>query len=75
MRDAPRHVRPGGGALRHHELGDVVERDDVMTLIGFAGELSRDTHVEIAIAAGPVDGDLSLDQSLAAGARDREQID
>ena len=27
VRDAPRHVGPGGGALRRDEIGDVVERD------------------------------------------------
>ena len=29
MRDASRHVGPGGGALRGDEIGDVVEGDDV----------------------------------------------
>ena len=71
---APRNVGPGGGALRGDELGDVIKCDDVMALIGFAGQLTRNTHVEIAIATSPVDGDLPLDQSLAAGARRREEI-
>ena len=34
MRDAPRHVGPGRGALRLHEVGDVVDRDDVGFLLG-----------------------------------------
>src|SRR5882762_10333352 len=72
---APRNIGPGGRALRGDELSDVIKCDDMMALIGFAGELTRDTHIEIAIATGPVDGDLSLDQSLAASARDREKID
>src|SRR3954453_19295439 len=72
---APCDVRPGGRALRSDELGDVVKCDDVMTLIGFAGELTRDAHVEIAIATSPVDGHLSLGQPLTAEACGREQID
>src|SRR5689334_17135515 len=72
---APRDVGPGGRALRHDELGDVIKCDDMMTLIGFAGELTCDTHVEIAIATAPVDGDLSLGQSLTASARNREEIE
>ena len=32
VRDAARDVGPGRGALRRHQLGDVVERDDVAAL-------------------------------------------
>ena len=45
MRDAPRHVRPGGTALRRHQIGDVVERDD-QALDLAAGALLRDLDVE-----------------------------
>src|SRR5215475_15800861 len=72
---APRNVGPGGRALRRDELGDVIKSDNVMALIGFTRELARDAHIEIAIATGPIDRDLPLDQPLAAGARDREKID
>ena len=34
--DAARHVGPGRGALRLHEIGDVVDGDDVGLLVGLA---------------------------------------
>ena len=36
VRDAPRHVGPGGGALRRHEIGDVVEGDDIAGVVCFS---------------------------------------
>ena len=45
MGDAARHVRPGGAALRRHQVGDVVERDD-QALDPAGGALLRDLDVE-----------------------------
>ena len=51
--DAARHVGPGRGALRLHEIGDVVDGDDVGILLGLVlGLLDRDLHVEGALGAG-----------------------
>ena len=52
--DAARHVGPGGGALRLHEIGDVVDGDDVglVVLRVRSPLLDRDLHVEGPLRAG-----------------------
>ena len=50
MRDPACHVGPGRGALRDHEFGDVVERDNI-TVFGVGRLLAGDTHRQIALAA------------------------
>ena len=50
VRDAARDVGPGRGALRRHQIGDVVERDDVAVL-GLGRLLGGDPHREVALAA------------------------
>ena len=57
VRDAPRHVRPGRRALRLHEVGDVVDRDDIGLVLGRRRRSStRHLHVEGALRAGAVEG-------------------
>ena len=41
MGDAARHVGPGRGALRLHEIGDVVDGDDIGILLGTRPRLPR----------------------------------
>ena len=55
--DAPRHVRPGGASLGCDQVGDVVERDDV-AMLAVGGALRRHPHVDGALAAATIDGDL-----------------
>ena len=66
--DAAGDVGPGRGALRAHQLGDVVERHHVAVL-GGAGLLAGDADRQVALAAAAVDGDLALHQALQAGER------
>ena len=73
VRDAARHVGPGRGALRGHELGDVVERHDVAVL-GRARLLAGHADRQIALAAVAVDRHLALHQPLHADARGREHV-
>src|SRR5580704_14764588 len=73
MRDAPRHVGPGRGALRAHQVGDVVERDHE-AMLGRRRLLGGDAYREIAVASAAIDHHLALHQALEAGARLGEQL-
>ena len=68
MRDAPGDVGPGRGPLREHELGDVVDGDDVAVL-RLGGLLAGDAHREISLLAAAADRHLALDEPLIAVAR------
>src|SRR6201999_3735125 len=58
MRNAASDIGPGGGALRGHEVADVVERNDAGAII--ASRISSDANVENALAAVPEHGRLPL---------------
>ena len=60
-------------ALRQHQLGDVVDGDDIAVL-GFGGLLAGHAHRIIALLAVARDGDLALDQALIAVARGLENL-
>ena len=71
--DAPRNIRPSRGALRQHQLGDVVDGDDVAVL-GFGGLFAGHAHRIIALLAVAADRHLALHQALIAVARRLKDI-
>ena len=73
MCDTARDVGPGGGALRGHELGDIVERHHIAAF-GRTRLFARDAHRQIALAAVTIDRHLTLHQTLQPGARHSEDI-
>ena len=66
--DAPGDVRPCRGALRQHQLGDVVDGDDIAVL-GFARLLAGHAHRIIALLAVTRQRNLALNETLIAAAR------
>src|SRR4029077_11404800 len=58
-------VRPGRGALRQHQLGDVVDGDDVAVL-GIRRLFAGHAHGEITFLAVARQRDLTLDETLIA---------
>ena len=71
--DAAGDVGPGRRALREHQLGDVVDGDDV-AVIGLGGLLAGDAHRKIALLTVAADRHLALDQPLIAAARRVEDL-
>jgi hypothetical protein len=71
--DTTSHVGPRGGALRGHELRDIVERHDVPTF-GGARLFARHPHREIAFATVAIDRHLALHQTLQPGPRSCEDF-
>ena len=65
MRDAARDVGPGGAALRRHQVGDVVERDDEALDLA-ARALLRDLDVEGALLAVARELDLAVRRPAAS---------
>src|SRR5687767_9376234 len=59
MRDALRYFRPGRGALRDDQLGDVVEGDDEAIIL-LAAAFLRQSHRKRQVRALAAIGDLRL---------------
>src|SRR5258708_39154200 len=72
MGDAAGDIGPGRGALRRHQFGDVVKRDDV-AVVRIRRLLGGDPHRDSAVAAIAVNRRLSLDEALAAEPRRVDQ--
>jgi hypothetical protein len=67
MGDAARHVGPGRGALRRHQIGNVVQRDDV-AVVGFRRLFACDPDRQITFATIAIDRHLPLHKALGARA-------
>ena len=66
MRDAPRDIGPGRGALRGNQVGDVVKGHDVARLL-LARALARHGNVQVARLAFAHDVHMRLHPCLIAG--------
>jgi len=67
MRDAPRHIGPGRGALRRNEIGNVIEsHDEAMSLFA---RFAR--HLNVQMAKRAVTPHIHLARSAAIGLRER----
>ena len=66
VRDSPRHVAPGRHALRHDEVGHVVEGDDIALEPAVVGVPRRDADQKVALAALAAEPDLGLGDAALA---------
>ncbi len=73
VRDAPRHVRPGGLALGRLQFGDVVEGHHEAVRAP-AGQVGADAHQQGAPAAGRADLDFRGAGALGRGLRLAHQL-
>ena len=74
MRDPPRHIAPGGHALRAHQIGHIVERHHIPFALARLVQPLGHAHQQVFLRPAPADANFLLRKAAGPVAQPVEQI-